>query len=187
MVKLDITQQPGVMGLEKKPLALKIESPPAGFRLQQTSAGVEISKDWPAIKIDQTEMRASMGYKGFVRLEKDNARRAREIASAGIVAKSKEGDTLGRIEKKGNPIPAMAASSAWPGERETNIGLMPSVPPKISFTGGMKTKFVPGDLQVDIQPNLPQIQVQQGFIRTYLEARPSIEIKATGVKVDLLG
>lgn len=186
MLQLRIHQTFGRIGIEQTWGSIQMKVLPADFKIAQKPAAVKIEKDRPAVHIDQTETRASMGYKNIVPFQNDIAQKGRSIALAGIQRIAGEGDRLGRIEAGDNPIPAIAEAAAW-AEKDFNVALMPKTPPDISSTGKLDIKVMLGDVSVDSKIRFPQISGQGGTIDIYVKVKPAIEIEVVGRQVDLLG
>ncbi|MFZ5639700.1 MAG: DUF6470 family protein [Bacillota bacterium] len=186
MLQVGINQTFGRIGIEQTWASTQMKVQPADFRLTTKPAAVKITKDWPAVNIDQTETRASMGYRNIVAFQKDIAQKGQVTALAGINNIAREGDRMGRIEAGGNPIPAIAEASAWP-EKDFNITMIPKTPPDISYTGSLDIKVVPGDVAVDSEARFPQTSVIKGSLNVYVRVKPAVDIDVTGQWIDLLG
>lgn len=186
MLQVIINQTFGRIGIEQSRDIMHMNAPPADFKLEKKPVTLSIKKTWPAVHINQTETRASMGYKPVVPFQKDIAQKGQSIALAGIRRIAREGDRLGRIEEGGNPIPEIAEANAWP-EKEFNIAMIPKTPPDISYTGSLDIKVVPGNVAVDSEARFPQTSVQKGSLDVYVRVKPAVNIDVTGQWIDLLG
>lgn len=186
MLQVRISQTFGRIGIEQIPDKMLLKASPADYKLNQKPAVLQVEKDWPAVHIDQTQTRISMGYKPIVPFQKDIAREALSTSLSGIQRVAREGDRMGRIEDGSNPIPDIAEANAWP-EKDFNVTVLPKTPPDISFTGRVAIKATPGDVTVDSKGSFPQVTVQRGNINVYVKVKPEVKIDVVGRQVDLLG
>lgn len=186
MLQVTINQTFGRVGIDYTPAVFKMRVQPADIEFKQTPAEFILKSDPPAIKIDLTRTRASMGYKNIVPLAKDFAQEGIEAAQAEIRRTAGEGDRLARVEAGGSPFSEIAAAAAWP-EHDFNITMIPKVPPDISYTGGVKAKSQVGKFSLDTQVHFPEGSATRAKLEIYLKEKPNMNINVTGQWVDFLG
>ncbi len=185
MIEVVINQNFGQIGIQQYPASIRVSSPPPSLQVDTRAAEMVAKKQWPAVIIDMTKTRESMGYKPIVKLEQDIAKKAMAKADNGVRREVREGDQMGRIENHSNPIPQMAKEDAW-SETSYNVGLMPTVPPDIKGIGRLEIDCKMGKVSTKAEISKPQISASPGSVDIYVKEKPSIEVKATGQWIDLL-
>lgn len=186
MMQVNIHRTFGQIAIDRKSASIRLKGGPADFRLELKHPSVKHDREQPEIEIDFTGSWASMGYKNPVPLQKEISGDGNSAALAGIKRTADQGDLMGGIEKGVNPFPALAAA-AWP-EKSFNIGLIPGVPPEISFKGGTgKFDAAAGDVTVKSRPTYPKILTDKAKIDIYLKVKPSIDIQVAGQWFDVSG
>lgn len=184
MLKINIEQNFGQIGISTTPTQLRIVSREPKVDVKTQMSAVQVDINWPAVKIDQTAAQASMGYKPIVPFEKSHADKGQSEALKAIAQKAQEGDQLAKVEQGGNPFVSIAAAAYK--NKECNIALMPSVPPDIYFAGGIDIKANRGHVNVESLAKLPEISATDSSIEFYLKVKPSIDIRVVGQAVDFL-
>ncbi len=181
-----ITQRFGQIGIKYIQPQMEIATKPADMRITQIPAELQLAIDYPQINIDMTEMRADIGYKEILPFAREYAGAGQATVLAGIERIAVEGDTLARSAGKGREIIGNIAWNNWFDNVEFNVGAVPQAPPEIWFTGGTKIDVQAGKVQIDIQPNLPEINGTPGSVDIYLERVPMIKVEAVGSYLDLV-
>lgn len=182
---LSITTQYGQIGTQFTNPQMEIDTKPVEFAISQTPPNINISYDFPQVHIDMTETWADIGYKGVVALAADQTKQSQNTVLRGIESIAQEGESLVKSIGKGNGIIANIAWSKNLDNYEFTVDVLPHVPPKISFTGGMKLDFTAGHIRTNSSLDFfPKVKAIPGTVKIYLEKEPKLEIKYVGNKVD---
>jgi hypothetical protein len=172
---------------------IDIRSTPASIRVHQFQADLQISSKLPrvevqkeqiSIQIDQSQCFEEAGLKGIAAMGDDISNRAKAAVLQGIERVAAEGDMLGAVENKGNPIPVIAYNNLFQ-EVDYNIELMPRSKPKIDFIGGnLDIRVDEGYTDIQVTPRKPQIDVQLGSIKfSYIQPLQA-GMTSPGSKID---
>jgi len=180
-----ITQRFAQIGIEWKSAELSIKNPPPDITMQQYPADIIITIERPEVHIDTTQTFSEMGLKRFVPLEMEHAQKSQSIVIDGIGRRAYEGDKLASSIGLGNKVFADIAENNLPQPAEFNVDIIPRTPPKITATGEISIEGVMGDVVVDSPPNFPEVNVQLGYVKTYIEKEPYLKIEAVGNYIDM--
>ncbi len=182
-----ITSQFALIGIQTTLGKMEIQQPKAEMHFNTEHAKVEIHSEQIQVQIDQTIPFAEAGLKSPMDESRDLAAFSRQQAMEAIAHISRQGDELGAIENKTNPVPDQAIENAF--ERiqvETNIDLIPKTRPKIDFIGGnVDIQVKEGNPNLRIEVNKPIVHIEKNKVEAYLRQRNSIQIEYVGKELDL--
>lgn len=165
------------LGLIITPPNLKLYIKAPDLDINTRAPDLTVRTTSPEVIIDLRESFNSMGLKDIAAAMRDVVEEARATVLQGIERRADEGDALGRAN--GPSVTALADEASKPREKKLEIGLMPSVPPKISAKPGMiKGYYSPGDVSVRLNRGEVNGDFRWGTIEGYLEGESSVDIKA---------
>ena len=157
----------------------KIKQLPADMQIRQPAAELTIETTEGILQIDQTQVRADLGFYSLPDLARNAAQKGKEMILQGIARRAREGEQLGDIAHGNNAIASIAASkNENRQQKELGIKFIPSY-------GAVKLNYTPGNVDINVQPNEPQINVMirkpvhdytPGKVSVELLQKPSIEI-----------
>ena len=176
MKSIEISQVFGQIGLtiQKPDLKLQIKAPEADIKIQSPSFDLQI--DNPEIFIDLRQSFNSMGYKDIQTFSDEFIADAKQTAQAGIERVVSEGYALSK--PKGPSVGQLSFQDSLPSEKEVQIGLIPSVPPKITAQmGQVKGTYTPGGVKVNLDPGKLNGNFTWGKVDVYMEREAHIDIK----------
>ena len=176
----------GKIGMRSSKGKLKIYYSNADLSIQQPKAELKIKKTSSKLYIDQTQAWNNLNLKSaFVRI-RDMSNMGRQAVLEGIKRRVDQGDTLMKIENKGNPIKSQAIeNSQSQGGYDTG-----HVPP----TDAVKIQYQPTQLDIQWhihQPDIkvtthkPQYHYQPGELNIYVRQYPSLTINMAGNQVNM--
>lgn len=176
--QLSIESTPAQLTPRQMRMQMNVSAQPATF---QASVGL------PKVQIDQTESFASAGDKPVLQMADDFYRDSLQKGVDTIARIASEGVAFLKIENRGNPAADIAKQSMEVDIR-LNVTAMPSVPPKIDFTGS--------DFQLDWTPASMNVQWESieatsgeytpGKVLITLAQEPHLEISLEpGVEINL--
>lgn len=177
MKSIEISQVFGQIGLtiQKPDLKLTIKAPEADIKIQPPNLDLQI--DNPEIFIDLRQTYNSMGYKDVQTFTDDFIADAKQTALAGVERVVSEGYALSKA--KGPSSGDLAFEDSLASEKEVEIGLIPSAPPKITAQmGQVKGIYTPGSVKVNLIPGALNGEFTWGKVHVYMEREPHINIKA---------
>ncbi|MBC9784465.1 hypothetical protein H1S01_08065 [Heliobacterium chlorum] len=174
--RIQIEQQFTRIQAQTIPRRFELHNELPQLTFERSQPHVEITRTPPQVQIDQTAARASVGFRKMVDLEAYQAQLAMQNSYEYIEKKAEEGDRIGAIENKENPIPDIALESAFPETPEINIASLPAERPQIDVTLGQLSfnftpstinyQFTPGSVSGEYQPSRVSISVvQQGYVK----------------------
>lgn len=183
MNQLQVQQQSGKIGLIITPFKFDLKITQADLEVKQYPAQIEIEQPAATLEIDYTAFRESIGYRGsYAQMQSFNDD-AKNTCGQGIERRAVEGEMLSDTSKKSGLV-RIIHQSIEPQIRDLQIMRTETI--KIRFMvnnmkfdvnlGGVKTSFTPATIKS---------QFEYGNVKTFLEQKPSIEIKATGSNIDL--
>ena len=156
-------------------LDLHIRHPDLDIHTQSPDLALKTTK--PEVIIDLRESYNSMGLKDIASSMQSFVEDAKQTVLAGIQRRADEGDALSN--PKGPSVVQLAYQAAQPKEKQLHIGLMPSVPPKITAKlGKVEGIFTSGKVSVKLNPGQVKGVFTWGKVDVYLERQSSIDIKA---------
>ena len=173
-----------MIDIRSTPPSIKVHQPQADLQIESRLPRVEVQKEQISIRIDQSQCFDEAGLKGITALGDDIENRSEVAVLQGIERIAAEGDMLGAIENKGNPIPEIAYNNLF-DKVDYNIELMPRSKPKIDFVGGnLDIKVDEGYVNIQVTPRKPQIDVQLGSIEFNYTPPPQDGLESIGSKID---
>lgn len=177
MKSIEINQVFGQIGIniQKPDLKLNIKAPEADIKI--TPPNLDLQIDNPEIFIDLRQSFNSVGYKDVQTFTDEFIADAKQTAEAGVERVVSEGDATSKA--KGPSIGELAFQDSLPREKEVEIGLIPSVPPKVTAQmGRVKGIYTPGRVKVGLIPGALNGDFTWGKVDVYMEREAHIDIKA---------
>lgn len=156
---------------------LLIQQPEADIQMHQEPIRVEINRTSPQLKIDQTKAWSALGEKSALELTSTIAKESYRLSLEGIARRARQGDRLGDLRIKTNPIPDIARENFY---LKSNIRYADPVSPDL-----VEIRFIPGELNIEwfggtvdrkVKANQPLIDYLPGALDIYLREKNSIEI-----------
>lgn len=142
---------------------LSVQQRPAQLNVSRTGSSLNIQSTPGQLSVDSTQTRASMHYYTMLGLLGELVGYTQRQYNRGVSEIVADGAQFQSIEHKGNPIASVARERMFVdmNDREFRVGLMPSVPPSISYSpGSVSIQVNPGSTQVQIQSSAPMINVE---------------------------
>ncbi|MZP29476.1 hypothetical protein GTO91_07125 [Heliobacterium undosum] len=184
--RIQIDQQFTRIQSHTQPRRFELTNSWAKLDAEHTNPRVEISRTPPRVQIDQTAARASVGFRTSNALEEDFAAKAMQQSYEYIARKAGEGDRIGAIENKNDPIPDIAWENAFPGAPDVNIASMPGARPQFHYQPGrLQTQFVPGDVHFRLTPGRVQGEYQPSRVITEVVQKGYVKVIPPPPKVSL--
>ena len=182
--QIQIRQQSASINLSTGPARLKIRQPRPGMQIQQAEIKLEMRHRDVKVEIDGYPHRHDLGYKNIEDFRKENVRRGLEAAKARTAKYATQGDSMMRIENKGNPLQNIIEDESFDKQKE--IGLrwkrgprFKYIPPDLNINWEEKE----ADLQVDINP--PQYEYIKGGVDVNVERYAKLDISVKENKLDI--
>lgn len=157
----------------------QLEQQPADMQIKQPAAELTIETTEGQLQIDQTQVRADLGFYSLPDFSRNAAQKGKELILQGIARRAREGEQLGDIVHGNNAIASIAASkNENMQQKQLGITFIPSC-------GAVKLNYTPSNVEINVQPNEPQIDVfirkpvhdyTPGKVSVELLQKPSIEI-----------
>lgn len=184
-----ITTTRAQIGINNTPAKLEIKQPKADVKMNITQPKMKIHSEQSKVNIDQYQCFAECGQKNDRDLIKDNAAFSKQKALQGIARIVKQGNQSAAIGNGVDPTPSQAKENAYGMfEKDFDIGVIPKSRPKITFTGGkVDIKATPGEVNVNVKTNKPNINYTRGKLEVYLKQKNSINIEYVGRKFNQIG
>lgn len=180
-IRLHISQTWTRLGTEISlpQMGLKVTDPKTELAIRDPEISIDI--EYPRTHIDYKRCYASMGlYEDPVELTNHLAAEAKEDVASFTAKKAYEGDMLAAVET-GTSL-ADAVSLFTDDFKEYDVGLIPKVPPDISFDiREPQIRVVPGEVGVKLVPGTIAVN-PSGGVEVYVKEKGTIKI--TPVTVD---
>lgn len=162
MAKIHIQQTAGKQEIRQQKAELSIQQPKAEMSMTTSPS---------KLQIDQTEAWEDMNLMQIMKRNDKFAQEGLQSLKEGIARRAQQGSELMKIEKKGNPIAAQAATNGYEVKKNLGIKFIPS-----HFS--VKTNFQPAIVHMDVQTKKPAIDatVQKPEI-TYRRGSVDISMK----------
>lgn len=184
MLLLNIRQQYAQLGLNIQQPVLNLQTNKPQIELSTKAATVEIHTQQGVLEIDQTPCRYSLGKKNFHDFFRDNAAEAEQNIQQAIASIVSDGDRLGQIENKGNPIPQMAAEAIMEEPRELTWARIED--PIINYRPS-QVEYNPNRAMLDLELRRGTVdnESQAGKVEGYIAQKQNIRMWTSENKYDL--
>lgn len=178
MVDLQIRQQFGKIGLQITPLQYDLNIQPPNLEVKQKPAEITLEQPAATLEIDYTPARESLGYNGIAAQQRTFNQEALAESYKGIERRVREGDELGTIEKK-IPIEQVIKEATEPKYRDLELV---SIAPLVVHIEQhpIVWQAVPRNVRLFPVPGTVRGEFQYGQVKSYLEQKPFISLKAVG-------
>ncbi|WP_430790961.1 DUF6470 family protein [Virgibacillus flavescens] len=131
----------------------KIQQPEASLSIQQPKAEMTMKTTPSKLQIDQTRAWEDMNILHVFKSIEKFANEGMQGAKEGTARRVQQGDSLMRIENKGNPIPGQAVQNAFDQMKQIGIKFIPSM-------SAVKINYQPSDVTINVKANKPIIEAQ---------------------------
>lgn len=187
---IQISRTDARIGIETTAAKLNIKTQNADLQLHSENAKVSIQTELPKVVIDCSECYNTSGLKNREAFLRESVQLGKQAASEYISKTSSDGGSYGAIESGSNPMTSIVVRDAYP-QHNFGIDCMPKARPQIKVEGktqitaenasggannGIQGNYTPGKVNYDVTPH---------NVRTFLEQKPSIDIKYVGKNVDV--
>jgi hypothetical protein len=182
LLRLEINQKFGEIGLRQRPSRLGLQQKPADFRLERSSGKLKINSRDVRVEIDQSKARAQLNSKNSKIYAKDIAQEGMRTAYQAIATYAREGDQLAAIEKGGQPVIEQAIKHASSAKKE--LGLKWKQGPEYRVNSGdIKIDYNLSEVNLKTRANWPKLDFKWGKIEVYQQQKSELEIRAVDVVV----
>jgi len=175
--QLQIRQTYAKIGIQTTPAKLNIQQPKASMKIHQKPIKVEINSTNPELNIDMTRAWSGLGKRTQSELTNTIYNQTKQMVVNGVAKIARDGDRLAAIHQQVNPIPSIAAQDLFempPIQIEGEAGY-DNVDIRVQ-PGNLNIQWSGRTVNIDIQPQKPIINNQQGKVETYLRQKNSIQI-----------
>ncbi|MBM7866667.1 hypothetical protein GTO89_08390 [Heliobacterium gestii] len=184
--RIQIDQQFTRIQSHTQPRRFELTNTWAKLDAEHTNPRVELNRTPPRVLIDQTAARASVGYRTSNDLEEDFASRAMQYSYEHIARKAAEGDRIGAIENRSDPIPDIAWENAFPEGPELTIASLPGARPQFQYQPGrVDAQYVPGDIRYHVTPGRVQGDYQPSRVITEVVQKGYVKVIPPPPKLSL--
>ena len=151
---------PARISVQQGPAQLRMSQPQGQLSVSAAPASLEISHSDPRLSIDSSAARASMKYFSMLGLLDEISRISKQKGAAGVGTIVSDGLAYQGVENGGGAIKSVARSKMF-DNKQFGVVLMPSVPPRISYTPGqVRINASASAARVQFQPQRPMISVE---------------------------
>jgi len=181
---LRITQTYAKIGMEISNSQLIMRSKPLQLKIHRQDTRMVIHSEKPRVIIDQSQCWKERGLKNPIDVVRESAQLGYKSVMSYISKKTEEGRELAAIEKGGNPL-AEIAKRNFEIRKQFGMVTIPKSRPKIDVVGYLNIEWIPGKVQIEVEPAQLEIQATKPEIRYYLIQQPSVQIQYVGENIDL--
>jgi hypothetical protein len=175
---ISMQSQRGIIGIESERGQFEIRRPKPTIQVDSTPTVITANNRPGQLMIDQTlTNNALTGGKSedfWTRIYSQY----RDVAQQNLIKIVEEGNRMGDLRIRGNPIPDMALSAFIEGAPDLQVYGHAS-PANISFEytpNDLNMQVEPGELNVDVQVHRPEINFRRGGVKVYMQQYPSLTI-----------
>lgn len=175
---ISIHSQRGIIGIESEPGRFEIKTRKPDVRVDTTPTQITANNRPGELRIDHTlTSNALDGGKPeayWLRIYSQY----KAIAQQNIEKIVMEGNRMGDLRVKGNPIADMAWDAFMEGPPDLQV-YGPASPMNLKF------EYIPNDVniqvdvgktEIDVQVHRPDIHYERGYVRTFMQQWPSVTI-----------
>lgn len=143
----------GRINIEQTPAKIDIRQTNATQTIEQPKAEMNIKNSKGNMQIDQSQAWEERNLMSTIQLNKRHAQEGLSAIKEGVARRAEQGTQLIKIETGTNGIAEQAVKNGHRQFKQLGIKYVPS-----PFS--VKINYKPGDLNIDIQPRKPIIDVQ---------------------------
>lgn len=148
-------------GMRRLMKELHIDHPKNDFQIRAYPAEIQVRKEDPELSIDMQPVWDSMGLKNPLSQVVEKAAKLKWTTYEAIAQTARDGDRVANISRKEkNPFGNIGVERFFRhNQLNTNVGLMPEVPPDIHF------QIYPLEIQVDVRTPETEAQYNRPKVR----------------------
>ncbi len=187
-MRLQITNIPARIGINKNDAVLSIRQPKADLQIETEPAMLNMKQEHVRVKIDQSQCFSEAGLKGRAELSEEFAQLGRQAVLDGIARMVDEGNTMAAIANGQNAVANIAAAKVFRPPDDFNIDFIPKSRPRIEFEGG-KVFFdpQPGKVNIRAKINPPEISATYPQLQFYTLQQHEFRMEFVGDRLDIRG
>ena len=175
---LEINTRFGRLGINTTDALIDIKTRMPAVEVRSKPPRVRIDTQHVQVSIDQKQCFAEVGLKPADVLAKEMAQKSRSKGLKAIADIARKGDTLARVDKNPNAIPALAKSIT--GKRlDYTVAALPKSRPKISFIGGIDINWDMGYVRLQASTAKPEITATRAGVDVYMLQKAAVDIAYT--------
>lgn len=175
------------IGIESELGQYQIKQSPASVQIKSKDAVVHIETEPAVVMVDLTKTwDALTGGKPIPFWNRIYNQSGKYVIDA-IQSTVEEYNRIGNILAEGNPIADLAHESMF-RERPKLVIFGPASPNNVEFKPVITNPDIQveiGGVDIQVQPNRPQIDYQRGYVRTFMEQYPSVKVTAPQIDITL--
>ncbi|WP_282154552.1 DUF6470 family protein [Cytobacillus gottheilii] len=187
MPSLQVHQTNASIGINYYQPNMKIQQPKANMHIEQPAATLDIHYRKSELNIDQSEAFADVGQKSAARRTREWAEQAKQMLSAGVARRAREGDQMMQIENGANAFAQISKQKSNPPIKEIGIGFLPKTPFRVKIDydpGEVDVNFTPHKPRIDVTANKPIIQHESWRAEIYLQQKESFDLEFVNLQMD---
>jgi hypothetical protein len=175
--QIQIRQQPAIMGIETEPGTQDIKQPKATMEMQIDQPKLEIRQQKGDLEIDQTRAWDALGQGPILAAMTRIYSQAKDEALRGIARIVENGNLMGDLRYKGNPIADIAQQSTLEHSEINYYGEASIGNVDIRYTMHKPEISVEeGKVNIYTRVNPPEIHYNNGKLHIYMKQYPKVEI-----------
>ena len=159
MPRVEITQIPNKVGMNIKDPKTNISKQDSKVEVSQQPGDMQINEDMVKVNVDNYPARYDLGYKNYKDFSKENAQKGKQAFLSQTAKYARQGDQLMKIENGGKPLISQAKAENKPENKEVTLG----------WKRGPKFNVKKGNLEINYNPNKPDVNAQKGSVTSELE------------------
>jgi hypothetical protein len=169
----------GRLGINTTDALIDIKTRMPAVEARSRLPRVRIDTQHVQVSIDQKQCFAEVGLKPADVFAKEVAQKSWSKGLKAIAAIARKGDTLARVDKNPNAIPALAKGIM--GKRlDYTVAALPRSRPKISFSGGVvDINWDKGYVQLQAFTARPEITATRAGVDVYMLQKAAVDIAYT--------
>ena len=175
---LEINTRFGRLGINTTDALIDIKTRMPAVEARSRLPRVRIDTQHVQVSIDQKQCFAEVGLKPADVFAKEMAQKSRSKGLKAIADIARKGDTLARVDKNPNAIPALAKSIT--GKRlDYTVAALPRSRPRVSFSGGVDINWDMGYVQLRAATSRPEITATRAGVDVYMLQKAAVDIAYT--------
>lgn len=177
--------QLGKIGIESLLGQFDIKSSPPEMEVQSTRVQLSAPTPLPDLDIDSSRMWAALDGGNTMEFWNRIYSQMPEIALQAIGKIVEEGNRMGDLRIKLNPIPDIALEGMLEGAPDVQI-FGPAAPDNVDIQFTINKPDIqvqPGTLDIRIQTRKPEINYNRGYVRIYMEKYPEVNFQVSNLDI----
>ncbi|TCS83319.1 DUF6470 family protein [Tepidibacillus fermentans] len=175
--QIQIRQTYAKIGMDSTPAKLEIRQPQATIEMHQEPAKLEIEHSYPQVEIDQRKAWGALGYVPFPDFPDRIYERLQQVFVNNLAQMAEKGDRFAAIHLQEDPFAEMATDLSvslpeldyfdTPSYDNVDIDVKPPT---------LNIQWIKGGVELEVQPNKPEMHYIPGNVDIYLKQRNSLQI-----------